>query len=140
MPPLFPSYDDEKIRFYYPDHLQLKLVQVIHRHGIIIKCIYIKKIIILLIYYYLGERTPVKPYLEHVILPVWNLCHEARELQSSILLFQEDKNNQDNLKLRYEQFTYRRIDSHSSPSPGTCAFGQVIINNNNIEYINSIKN
>lgn len=69
---------------------------------------------------------------------MWNLCHEAKELQSSILLFQEDK-NKDNLKLGYEQFTYRRIDSHSFPSPGTCAFGQVIINNNkNIEYINSI--
>ncbi|CAB4420824.1 unnamed protein product [Rhizophagus irregularis] len=104
MPPLFPSYDDEKIRFYYPDHLQLKLVQVIHRHG---------------------ERTPVKPFLEHVIPPLWNLCHEAKEFQSSILLFQEDKNNQDNLKLGYEQFTYRRIDSHSFPSPGTCAFGQL---------------
>ncbi|EXX70764.1 uncharacterized protein OCT59_020543 [Rhizophagus irregularis] len=99
-----PSYDDEKIRFYYPDHLQLKLVQVIHRHG---------------------ERTPVKPFLEHVIPPLWNLCHEAKEFQSSILLFQEDKNNQDNLKLGYEQFTYRRIDSHSFPSPGTCAFGQL---------------
>ncbi|GET03926.1 phosphoglycerate mutase-like protein [Rhizophagus clarus] len=103
MPPLFPSYDDEKIRFYYPDHLRLKLVQVIHRHG---------------------ERTPVKPYLEHVIPSLWNLCHETKELQSNILLFQEDKDNQDNFK-GYEQFTYRRIDTYSSPSPGTCAFGQL---------------
>src|SRR4051812_35230080 len=114
MPPLFPSYDDEKIRLYYPDHLKLKLVQVIHRHGIIKRRHLCKKIYdylfyLLFVYYYLGERTPVKPYLEHVIPPVWNLCHEAKELQSSILLFQEDKNNQDSLKLGYEQFTYRRI-------------------------------
>ncbi|RIA89614.1 histidine phosphatase superfamily, partial [Glomus cerebriforme] len=107
MSPPFPSYDDEKIRFYYPDYLQLKLVQVIHRHG---------------------ERTPVKPRLEHVIPPLWNLCHEAKEFQTSILLFHEDENNQnnsDNLKLSYDQFKYRRIDSHSSPSPGTCVFGQL---------------
>ncbi|CAI2165427.1 777_t:CDS:2 [Funneliformis geosporum] len=103
MPPLFSLFDDEKLQSYYPDYLQLKLVQIIHRHG---------------------ERTPVKSRLPQFIPSVWNLCQTAKEFTSRILPFDNDD---------VEKIDYRKIvdiNSHLARSlplspPGSCMFGQL---------------
>ncbi|CAG8435561.1 8468_t:CDS:2 [Funneliformis caledonium] len=101
MPPLFPSFDDEKLQLYYPDYLQLKLVQIIHRHG---------------------ERTPIKSRLEKFIPPIWNLCQTTKELTTRILSF--DKLEKIDYRMIVDMNSHFARSLPLSP-PGSCLFGQL---------------
>ncbi|KAG9306969.1 hypothetical protein G9A89_000883 [Geosiphon pyriformis] len=114
------SNNNEIINRLYPDHLKLKLVQVIHRHG---------------------ERTPVARRLEKFIPPVWNLCEAVQKFQSSVLLLngkstgllitsptEEPAKSPPNL----QNFSYRRVFETTTESdrpvqepPGACFYGQL---------------
>ncbi|KAI8967087.1 histidine phosphatase superfamily [Mycotypha africana] len=61
-----PEFKDEQ----YPPDLELKLLQVVHRHG---------------------ERSPVRRRLEGIIPPVWNLCAANKAMFSTIAQFDKDE-------------------------------------------------
>ncbi|RKP33115.1 histidine phosphatase superfamily, partial [Dimargaris cristalligena] len=53
-----PIHDPDFIRAHYPSYLQLKLVQIVHRHG---------------------ERTPERRRFASAVPTVWNLCHHGNK-------------------------------------------------------------
>ncbi|RCH78556.1 hypothetical protein CU097_002522, partial [Rhizopus azygosporus] len=66
-----PEFTDKQ----YPPDLELRLLQIVHRHG---------------------ERTPVRRRLENLFPPVWNLCEANKAMFASIAQF--DKQNVQGLR------------------------------------------
>ncbi|KAG1088368.1 hypothetical protein G6F42_020297 [Rhizopus arrhizus] len=61
-----PEFTDDQ----YPSDLELRLLQIVHRHG---------------------ERSPVRRRLEGIIPPVWNLCDANASMFAAIAKFQDEK-------------------------------------------------
>ncbi|GAA5807255.1 hypothetical protein MFLAVUS_000611 [Mucor flavus] len=61
-----PEFKDEQ----YPPDLELKLLQIVHRHG---------------------ERTPVRRRLETIVPAVWNLCEANSSMFAAIAKFNKDQ-------------------------------------------------
>ncbi|RUS16144.1 histidine phosphatase superfamily [Endogone sp. FLAS-F59071] len=82
--PILPSADNDFLQSMYPPGLELRLVQILHRHGAmqfpVVHQISVPSSLP-------GERTPVRRRLTEWILPVWNLCAANDAMFASILQF-----------------------------------------------------
>ncbi|OBZ84309.1 putative acid phosphatase SPBC4.06, partial [Choanephora cucurbitarum] len=90
----------------YPPDLELKLLQIVHRHG---------------------ERTPVRRRLEHMVPTIWNLCEANTAMFASIAEF--NKQEKDGKKIQHvTQLPMERVletDGSRKMAPAGCYYGQL---------------
>ncbi|EPB86498.1 hypothetical protein HMPREF1544_06665 [Mucor circinelloides 1006PhL] len=96
-----PEFTDDQ----YPSDLELRLLQIVHRHG---------------------ERSPVRRRLEGIIPPVWNLCDANASMFAAIAKFQDEK-----VQGMTSVHTERLVETQESESrsvpikSGACYYGQL---------------
>ncbi|GAN09533.1 phosphoglycerate mutase-like protein [Mucor ambiguus] len=96
-----PEFTDDQ----YPPDLELRLLQIVHRHG---------------------ERAPVRRRLEGIIPPVWNLCDANASMFATIARFQDEK-TQGMTSVHTERLVEtQESESRSVPiKSGACYYGQL---------------
>ncbi|CEP20088.1 hypothetical protein [Parasitella parasitica] len=96
-----PEFKDDQ----YPPDLELRLLQIVHRHG---------------------ERSPVRRRLEGIIPAVWNLCDANAHMFATIAKF-ENENIQGMTPVRTERLVEtQKTESRSVPiKSGACYYGQL---------------
>ncbi|KAI8644322.1 histidine phosphatase superfamily [Parasitella parasitica] len=96
-----PEFRDEQ----YPPDLELRLLQIVHRHG---------------------ERSPVRRRLEGIFPAVWNLCDANTSMFATIARF-ENENLQGLTSVRTERMVEtQKTESLSVPiKSGACYYGQL---------------
>ncbi|KAI9345447.1 histidine phosphatase superfamily [Pilaira anomala] len=97
-----PEFKDE----HYPADLELKLLQIVHRHG---------------------ERTPVRRRLEKVIPAVWNLCEANSSMFATIAKFNKEKDLNGLSSVPVERLVEtEKTEGISVPmQSGACYYGQL---------------
>ncbi|CAO3686612.1 unnamed protein product [Rhizopus stolonifer] len=89
-----PEFTDDQ----YPPDLELRLLQIVHRHG---------------------ERTPVRRRLEKLFPAVWNLCEANTAMLSTIAQFNQQK-------IDFTAVPVQRIvETEKLEKPGSCYYGQL---------------
>ncbi|KAG1438025.1 hypothetical protein G6F56_012821 [Rhizopus delemar] len=89
-----PEFTDD----HYPPDLELRLLQIVHRHG---------------------ERTPVRRRLEKLFPAVWNLCEANTAMFSTIAQFNQQKIDFTAVPVQ------RVIETEKLEKPGSCYYGQL---------------
>ena len=96
-----PEFTDSQ----YPPDLELRLLQIVHRHG---------------------ERSPVRRRLEGIVPAVWNLCDVNADMFATITKFQDEK-IQGMTSVHTERLVEtKETESRSIPiKSGACYYGQL---------------
>lgn len=98
-----PEFTDDQ----YPKELELRLLQIVHRHG---------------------ERSPVRRRLEGIVPPVWNLCEANTAMFATIAQFNKDKSIKGMKYAPLERLIETEETesrSHVPIQPGACYYGQL---------------
>ncbi|GAB5592234.1 hypothetical protein Unana1_07134 [Umbelopsis nana] len=90
----------------YPDNLELKFVQLVHRHG---------------------ERTPVRKRLETLVPSVWELCHANTQMFATIASLDGDTISPTLRSVPLTRLVETEIGEgrQLTSRPGACYYGQL---------------